>query len=108
MFDCNNIYSIFAITMKKIIFTATALILSLYINAQDLQIPTDSATRSSEKEAFSLFKEKNYAQALIRYESAANMRQKMNIEYVFRLMLGHRFRRYWFTLCSTFLIWQQN
>ena len=80
LFDCNIIYIIFADTMKKIIFTATALILSLYINAQDLQIPTDSATRSSEKEAFSLFKEKNYAQALIRYESAANMRQKMNIE----------------------------
>ena len=65
--------------MKKIIFTATALILSLCVNAQDLQTPTDSATRSIEKEAFSLFEQKNYGQALIRYESAAIMRQKLNI-----------------------------
>lgn len=80
MFHCNRIYIIFAGTMKKIIFTATALIFTLCVNAQDLQIPTDSATRSLEKEALSLFKEKNYGQALIRYESAATMRQKMNIE----------------------------
>jgi len=65
--------------MKRITFTTIALILSLYVNAQDQQVPTDSATRSIEKEALSLFEQKNYGQALIRYESAAIMRQKMNI-----------------------------
>jgi tetratricopeptide (TPR) repeat protein len=79
MFHCNNIYRIFADTMNKIIFTAIALVLSLCVNAQDLQVPTDSATRSLEEEALSLFEQKNYGQALIRYESAAIMRQKMNI-----------------------------
>jgi len=84
MFDCNNIHSIFADTMKKIIFTATALIFSIFVNAQNLQIPNNSATRSLEKEAHSLFEQKNYGQALIRYESAANMRQMMNILHLMR------------------------
>lgn len=79
MFHCNNIFSIFADTMKRIMFTTIALILSLCVNAQDLQVPTDSATRSLEKEALSLFEQENYGQALIRYESAATMRQKMSI-----------------------------
>lgn len=79
MFHCNNIYSIFVDTMKKIIFTAIALVLSLCVNAQDLQVPTDSATRSLEKEALSLFVQESYGQALVRFESAATMRQKMNI-----------------------------
>jgi len=66
--------------MKRITFITIVLMLSLHVSAQYLQIPIDSAAKAIEKEALSLFEQRNYGQALVRYESAANMRQKMSTE----------------------------
>ena len=65
--------------MKKVIITVVAFVCSLCVNAQSQQTTLDSTARSLEKEGLYLFEREKYDEASTRYESAANMRQSMNI-----------------------------
>ena len=54
--------------------------LELGINAQNQQVPVDSTIKAIELDGFNLFNDGNYKEALTKYTTAADMRQKMHKE----------------------------